>query len=149
VSKTISIVIRNGDAGKTTTAVNLASALQVKGKNTLLIDPDPQASAEGVPCSLERRNEINLPFYEKYGFIVVNEGVVPGRSLRVWAMLDHAGCMKQFRTSVRKMLWPVHCTPTASLHTYLQVKRAHKRHTSSRSRSEPRTRALHRESSFP
>jgi len=45
MSKTISIVIRKGGVGKTTTAVNLASALQVRGKKTLLIDLDPQASA--------------------------------------------------------------------------------------------------------
>ncbi len=45
MSKTISIVMRKGGVGKTTTAVNLASALQVKGKKTLLVDLDPQASA--------------------------------------------------------------------------------------------------------
>jgi ribosomal protein S18 acetylase RimI-like enzyme len=46
-----------------------------------------KASAEGLPCYLETMNEANLPFYEKYGFRVVNDGVVPGHDLRAWAML--------------------------------------------------------------
>ena len=45
VAKIISIVIRKGGVGKTTTAVNLASALQVRGYKTLLVDLDPQANA--------------------------------------------------------------------------------------------------------
>lgn len=52
-----------------------------------------KASASGLPCYLETMNESNLPFYEKHGFRVVNEGVVsgvhdaPGHDLRVWTML--------------------------------------------------------------
>lgn len=41
----ISVVIRKGGVGKTTTAVNLASALQLSGFRTLLVDLDPQANA--------------------------------------------------------------------------------------------------------
>ena len=49
MSKVIAVANRKGGVGKTTSAVNIAASLGAKGKNTLLVDIDPQGnSTSGV-----------------------------------------------------------------------------------------------------
>lgn len=50
-----------------------------------------QADGDGLPCYLETMNERNLVFYQKWGFVVRREEVVPEQGLRFWALVREAG----------------------------------------------------------
>jgi hypothetical protein len=49
-----------------------------------LIDPDKES------FYLETQTERNVAFYQKRGFEVVSDGVVPDHEVRIWAMLRKA-----------------------------------------------------------
>ena len=60
---------------------------QGQGAGGALIQPVLQrADAEGLPCYLETMKLRNLAFYEKHGFRVVVDSVIPDGGPRFWTM---------------------------------------------------------------
>ena len=92
----ISIAIQKGGSGKTTTAINLGAALQLSGKNVLLIDADPQAN---LSQSLGINNDPERNLFTEIKMEIAGEGsdinkaivqIRPGLSL-VPSSFDLAG----------------------------------------------------------
>jgi GNAT superfamily N-acetyltransferase len=72
-------------------ALGVEPGCQGQGIGGWLIQPVlTQADKDGVPCYLETQTERNVVFYQKRGFEVVSDGVVPGQGVRIWTMLRKA-----------------------------------------------------------
>jgi ribosomal protein S18 acetylase RimI-like enzyme len=72
--------------------IGVEPARQGQGIGSKLLQPIlARADADGVPCYLETEGERNVRFYQKHGFKVAHQGLVPKLGVGVWAMLREAG----------------------------------------------------------
>ncbi|MED5389523.1 MAG: GNAT family N-acetyltransferase [Pseudomonadota bacterium] len=60
---------------------------QGRGLATTLLQPTlDRLDREGLPAYLDTHNANNVSLYQRFGFEVVHEGVMPGTDVRHWAM---------------------------------------------------------------
>ncbi len=70
-----------------TDALGVEPEQQGRGLGSAMLAPLlARSRSQGLPCYLETFNPLNPPFYERHGFRVAHEGVVPGTALTLWAM---------------------------------------------------------------
>lgn len=68
--------------------IGVAKEFQGKGyASDLLRYMFMRIDQENLPCYLETQNEKNICIYEHFGFIIIEESVIPGTNITHWAML--------------------------------------------------------------
>lgn len=68
--------------------IGVDPAFQGKGHASTLLKPMfARIDAENLTCYLDTEDENNVSIYQHYGFRVVEQAIIPGTDVTVWAML--------------------------------------------------------------
>ncbi len=60
-----------------------------KGLTSTLIQPMlEKADRAHLPCYPDTHNDSNVELYQKFGFRVAHESIIPGSGVRHWAMIN-------------------------------------------------------------
>src|SRR5271170_1671520 len=74
--RVIAIANQKGGVGKTTTAINLATALAATNKRVLIIDLDPQGNCS-TGLGIQKNNRVVNTYHLLTGEIVLDDAVLP------------------------------------------------------------------------
>lgn len=55
--------------------------------SSLILPMLEKADRNGLPCYLDTHNECNVGLYERFGFRIAKESIIPGTGVRHWAMV--------------------------------------------------------------
>ena len=118
MGKTVSIFNQKGGVGKTTTCVNFAAALGLKGKKTLLVDLDPQGnttSGVGIDKTEIEKSTYDILINDEAAKDIViktefkNLSVLPANMNLAGAELELAEEENRFKALKNTLIVPLQC----------------------------------------